>query len=190
MPAKAGKNQCELKSYRPISLFSVLNKVLQKLLRCKILHLLPLIALPEHLFDCYAHHSTVDQLQRVTSTILCNRKQKEFYAATFLHVAQAFYLVRHESLTVKLSHRLLSNICHLLHNCLSEHRFCVIYGAYSFSPRPFTAGVPPRGYPRTNLYTLYTGDFPTPADTTVATFADDIAILATFTDYPLIVGTL
>lgn len=114
--------------------------------------------LPEHQFGFYTLHSTVDQLQRLTSTILCSLKQKEFYAAAFLDVALTTDLVWHEGLTVKLSHLLSSNICHLLHNCFSERSFFVFCGTYSFSLRPFTEGVRPRKRPRTNsLYSIHCG---------------------------------
>ncbi len=189
MLSKAGKNQSELKSYRPISMLSVLSKAFEKLLHCRLLDILPPTALPEHQFSFRAHHSTVDQIQIVTSTILSSLERKEFCAAALLEVSQAFDHIWHEGLMVKLSRLLPWNICLLLRNYLSNCSFFVIYGEHSSSPRPTTAGVPQRSVIGPLLYTLYTTDLPTPPDTTVASFADDTAILSS-SDYLKAVAVL
>ena len=135
MLPKPGKNPSELRSYRPISLLSTLSKVFEKLLYRKLLELLPPTALPDHQFGFRARHSTVDQLRRVTSTILNSLEKKEFYAASFLDISQAFDRVWHEGLAVKLSRLFPSNICTLLHNYLSNRTFHVVCLLYT-SPSP------------------------------------------------------
>lgn len=137
---KAGKDSTSLSSYRPISLLSVLSKAFEKLLHRKLLDLLPSTVFPDHQFGFHARHFTTDELQRVSFTILASLQQKEYCAAAFLDVAQAFDLVWHSGLSYKLSQLLPSNVVAILCNYLSNLTFFVVYGAYYSAPRPITAG--------------------------------------------------
>ncbi len=127
MLPKPGKDPSTLQSYRPISLLSVLSKVFEKLLHRQLLALLPPLALPYHQFGFRARRWNVDQLQRVTSTILSSL-EKKFCAAAFNDVTQAFDRIWHEGLAVKLSQLLLTNVCQLLASYLENCPFFVIYG--------------------------------------------------------------
>lgn len=142
MLPKADKDATALKSYRPISLLSVLNKVFEKLLHRALLQLLPASALLDHQFGFRAHHSTTDQLQHVISTILGSLERKEFCDASFLDVSQAFDRVWPEGLAVKLSRLLPQNICALLQDYLTHRTFFVVYDNHISSTRPISAGVP------------------------------------------------
>ena len=188
---KPGKQPNLIKSYRPISLLSVLNKVFEKLLHKKLLSLLPSTALPNHQFGFRAHHSTTDQLHRVTTTILQSLEKKQFCAAAFLDVAQAFDRVWHAGLLYKIRCLLPSNVCDLLQNYLSNRTFFVTYGMYTSTTRPISAGVPQGSVLGPLLYSLFTADIPATIDqTVVATFADDTAFLALSKDYLDSVNTL
>jgi len=85
-----GKPAEDVKSYRPISLLLVQNKVFEKLLYRRLTQLLPPDALPAEQFGFKPKHSTVDQVQRVVHTILTAFEVKQFCSAIFLDVAQAF----------------------------------------------------------------------------------------------------
>jgi len=183
MLPKPGKNPSKLQSYRLISLLTILSKVFEKLLHRKLLTLLPVSALPEHQFGFRNKHSTVDQLQRVSSTILTSLEHKEFCAAAFLDVKQAFYKVWHDGLFYKLSRLLPSNVCDLLASYLTNRSFFVVYGNYISSTRPITAGIPQGSVLGPLLYTLFTADLPELPSATTATFADDTALLASSPNY-------
>ncbi len=190
MLPKPGKNTADLSSYRPISLLSILSKTFEKLLHNKLQSLLPQSALPNHQFGFRMRHSTTDQLRRVTSTILTDLEEKRYCAAAFLDVSQAFDRVWHAGLHFKLSRLLPANVCALLRNYLTERSFFVVYNDHVSSTRPITAGVPQGSVLGPLLYTLYTADLPEPPETTLATFADDTAFLASAADYPTAVESL
>lgn len=183
MLPKVGKDPTALTSYRPISLLSTLSKVFEKLLHRRLLDFLPTGALPDHQFGFRAHHSTTDQLRRITSSILQSLERKEYCAAAFLEVAQAFDRVWHNGIAVKLSRLFPDNICILLRDYLSNRSFHVVYGDHYSTTRPITAGVPQGSVLGPLLYALYTADMPETPDTVTATFADDTALLASSPDY-------
>jgi predicted metallopeptidase len=64
---KPGKPTEDLLSYRPISLLPIMSKVFEKLLLDR---LLPIITerclIPNHQFGFRQHHSTIEQIHRVT----------------------------------------------------------------------------------------------------------------------------
>ena len=68
MVPKPGKPTTELTSYRPISLLPILSKVLEKLLYERIMAIITQ-KIPSHQFGCREHHSTVDQIHRITNII-------------------------------------------------------------------------------------------------------------------------
>lgn len=190
MVPKPGKDPKDLKSYRPISLLSVLNKVFEKLLHRHLLDLLPSDALPDHQFGFRSHHSTTDQLGRVATTILQGLEEQQFCSGAFLDVAQAFDRVWHDGLLIKLARLLPSNICTLLHSYLSARSFFVVFGSHRSSPRPITAGVPQGSVLGPLLYALYTADLPEASNSIYATFADDTAILSLSDNYHTAVSNL
>ena len=181
---KPGKPSADVKSYRPISLLSIQNKVFEKLLHRKLTRLLPPDSLPPQQFGFRTKHSTVDQVQRVIHTISSALEKKQFCSAVFFDVAQAFDKVWHEGLLFKLRCLLPENICDLLENYLQHRQFFVTYGISSSPLHPITAGVPQGSVLGPLLYTLYTADLPQPEDDTVlATFADDTGLLSTAASY-------
>ncbi len=197
MLLKSGKPPTELQSYRPISLLSVFSKTFEKLLHHRLLQMLPPDALPDHQFGFRAQHATTDQLSRVATTIIQSLESKQFCAAAFLDVAQAFDKVWHDGLLFKLGLLLPSNVCALLRSYLTDRSFFVVYGLHHSTPRPITAGVPQGSVLGPLLYALFTADLPDlssmdseASSTVLATFADDTALLAISPDYSKAVADL
>lgn len=94
-------------------------------------------------------------------------------------MAQAFDKVWHDGLIYKIKHLLPNQYCLLLESYLTERFFWVKQeNAYS-ELKEIKAGVPQGSVLGPVLYLLYTSDLPTPPDNTIATFADDTAILST-----------
>lgn len=106
---------------------------------------------------------------RVTATVLMSLERKEFCAATFLDIAQAFDRILHDGLTIKLARIFPSNVCTLLQDYLFNRTFFVVYGDSTSITRPITAGVPPGSVLSPLLCALYTVDLPETADTVLAT---------------------
>lgn len=139
-PNKPAEN---VSSYRPISLLSVLSKVFEKLFHNRLQRLIcELKLIPDSQFGFRQKHSTIDQVHRVTQTVLTAFEKKEHCPAVFLDVSQAFDKVWHGGLHVKLSRLLPANYCRLIRNYLTDRSFFITYGSAESTHRPIAAGVP------------------------------------------------
>ena len=179
MIAKPGKPPNEISSYRPISLLPILSKLLEKLF---LNRLKPIIArdnlIPSHQFGFREHHSTVDQIHRITDTIEKALESKKVCSAIFLDVSQAFDKVWHKGLMIKLRKTLPKSYCDFLQSYLSDRYFRVKQEDEYSDIEKISAGVPQGSILGPILYLLYTADLPTDVNYQTATFADDTAILA------------
>lgn len=180
MIAKPGKPPHEASSYRPISLLPVLSKLFEKLL---LKRLKPIIEekdlIPNHQFGFREKHSTIDQVHRITNIIEKSLENKQVCATVFLDVAQAFDKVWHEGLVFKLRRMLPPEFADILESYLSDRMFRIRQeDAYS-QLKTIKAGVPQGSVLGPILYLLYTCDIPELENNTIATFADDTAIMAT-----------
>jgi hypothetical protein len=180
MIAKPDKPQHEKQSYRPISLLPAMSKIFEKLL---LKRLKPIILdrniVPPHQFGFREGHSTVEQVHRITNEIESALENKEICSAIFLDVAQAFDKVWHDGLKFKLHRELPCQFYEILESYIDDRYFRVkLENEYS-SLRKINAGVPQGSVLGPVLYLLYTADIPKPSGTTIATFADDTAILST-----------
>lgn len=179
MIAKPGKPPHEASSYRPISLLPVLSKLFEKLL---LKRLKPIIEdkqlIPNHQFGFREKHSTIDQVHRITHIIEKTLESKEVCATVFLDVAQAFDKVWHEGLIFKLR-SMLPEFADILESYITNRMFRIRQeDAYS-ELKAIKAGVPQGSVLGPILYLLYTCDIPELENNTIATFADDTAIMAT-----------
>lgn len=179
MIAKPGKPPHETSSYRPISLLPIMSKLFEKLL---LKRLKPLIdsknLIPEHQFGFREQHSTIDQVHRITDVIEKTLEEKKVCSTIFLDVAQAFDKVWHEGLLLKLRRVLPSEFTDIIESYLSDRVFRIRQeDAYS-ELKKIKAGVPQGSVLGPVLYLLYTSDIPALENNTIATFADDTAIMA------------
>ncbi|KAF6198264.1 hypothetical protein GE061_008011 [Apolygus lucorum] len=179
MITKPGKSPNEKTGYRPISLLPVMSKLFEKLL---LKRLKPIIEdrnlIPDHQFGFRQRHSTIDQVHRITNIIEKALEGKKICASIFLDVAQAFDKVWHEGLEYKLHRDLPRQFYLLLKSYLENRHFRVKQDDQYSCLKPIKAGVPQGSVLGPVLYILYTRDLPQQEDTTVATFADDTAILS------------
>ena len=100
----------------------------------------------------------------------------------FLDVAQAFDKVWHAGLLYKIKKALPGPYYLILKSYLTERHFQVKYNHDYSQCHQIQSGVPQGSVLGPLLYLIYTADLPTTTKTTVATFADDTAILATSND--------
>lgn len=179
MVPKSGKPVNEKTSYRPISLLPVISKVFEKLLLSR---LKPIIddrnLIPEHQFGFRNNYSTLDQVHRITNVIEDALETKRVCTTVFLDVAQAFDKVWHKGLLFKLHRDLPEQYYKILQSYLSERHFRVRHEDEFSELRKISAGVPQGSVLGPVLYLLYTRDIPKSEGTTMATFADDTAIMA------------
>lgn len=179
MIAKPGKPPNDISSYRPISLLPIVSKLFEKLL---LKRLKPIIEsknlLPNHQFGFRNRHSTIDQVHRITDIIEKAYEEKKICSGVFLDVAQAFDKVWHEGLKNKLKSMLPKQYAKILKSYISDRIFRVKQEREYSNMRNINAGVPQGSVLGPILYLLYTCDIPDIQNVTIATFADDTAILA------------
>ncbi|GBP79921.1 Probable RNA-directed DNA polymerase from transposon X-element [Eumeta japonica] len=100
---KPGKPPNEASSYRPISLTPVLSKLWERIVLERLSPCLEInYVIPDHQYGFRKHHSTIEQVHRVYSTIRQCLEQKEYCSAAFLDVQQAFDRVWHKGLLCKI----------------------------------------------------------------------------------------
>lgn len=178
MLAKLGKPPNEVSSYRPISLLPIISKLYEKLL---LKRLKPIIEekqlIPTHQFGFRNKHSTIEQVHRIVNIIEKSLEGKKVCSAVFLDVAQAFDKVWHEGLFNKLEHYLPRQYSELIKSYILDRHFRVKYDNEYSNIKAIKAGVPQGSVLGPILYLIYTCDLPQPKQATVATFADDTAIL-------------
>lgn len=179
MIPKVGKALHEITSYRPISLLPVLSKVFEKLLLNRLLPLLEAKnVIPLHQFGFRQHHSTTEQVHRVCDEIRHALENKQYCAAAFLDVQQAFDRVWHKGLLCKIKTSLPHSYHLLCASYLSGRLFQVKENGSTSKFYDINAGVPQGSVLGPVLYTVYTADLPETDGITIATFADDTALLA------------
>lgn len=176
---KPGKPECQVTSYRPISLLNVVSKVFEKIISKRLNEIiLERNLIPNHQFGFRPGHSTIDQVSRICNFAQNALDQKRVCSAVFLDVAQAFDKVWHEGLNYKLRNCLPKPFSDILKSYLEGRTFKTrIQNSFS-TVRKINAGVPQGSVLGPTLYLLYTADIPTDKNTMLATFADDTAILA------------
>lgn len=183
MIPKPGKNLSDLASYRPISLLPVLSKLLEKLLLKRLQPILEERELiPSHQFGFRNQHSTIEQVHRIVKEISNNLESKRYCSAVFLDVKQAFDKVWQVGLCHKLKKVLPHHFYEILSSYLKDRWFLVKQRDELSDLHTIASGVPQGSVLGPVLYTLFTADIPTTNLTTVATFADDTAILASDTN--------
>ena len=176
---KVGKPIHETSSYRPISLLPTLSKLLEKLLTNRLFSLLEdLKTLPDHQFGFRKQHSTIEQIHRITHNISQTLEKKKYCSAIFLDIQQAFDKVWHEGLLYKLKKILPRTYYSILKSYLTKRQFMIKYLDAITTTFPIETGIPQGSVLGPLLFSIYTADLPISTEITIATFADDTALLA------------
>lgn len=184
MILKTGKPENNISSYRPISLLPIFSKIFEKIF---VNRLLPVLErkniIPNHQFGFRLKHGTPEQCHRIANTIINSFERKQFCSAVFLDVQQAFDRVWHLGLLHKIK-KLLPAPFYLFFKSYLSERIAYVKVKDERSPLiEIKAGIPQGSVLGPILYTLYTADMPINLSVTLATYADDTAIIAA-NDYP------
>lgn len=180
---KPGKPPHNPTSYRPISLLTTTSKVFERLLLQRIYkdHE-SLTLLPDHQFGFRERHSTTHQVHRIVNEISKTLEEKKYCNAVFLDISQAFDKVWHRGLLFKLKKNLLANYYLLLKSYLCNRHYSVKFKGDQSDFFPIESGVPQGSVLGPLLFLIYTRDIPETENTKIASFADDVAVLATSED--------
>ena len=188
---KPGKPIYETTSYRPISFLPTLSKLLERMLTNRLLPLLEeLKTLPDHQFGFRKQHSTVEQIHRITHMISQTLEKKKYCSAVFLDIQKAFDKVWHEGLLYKLKKILPHPYYSILKSYLNNRQFIVKCLDATSATFPIESGIPQGSVLGPLLFSIYTADLPISNEVTIATFADDTALLATHADPTIASSTL
>lgn len=183
MIAKPGKPPNEPTSYRPISLLPLMSKTFDRLFLNRIKEMVNLNEIiPQHQFGFRQNHSTIQQCHRIVSTIKESLEEKKMCAAVFLDVQQAFDRVWHQGLLYKLKMIMPDRIYLLLKSYITDRFFQVKIDNTVSDYYPINSGVPQGSVLGPFLFLIFTSDIPLSDNTTLATFADDTAILSSDID--------
>jgi hypothetical protein len=166
------------KSYRPISLTSSLCKIFERM----ILERLVVFLDSKRFFSAAQsgfrkHHSTLDQLYRLTARIQESFHQREYLSVAFLDIVAAFDTVWHDGLLYKL-HRagITGNAWRWLRAFLSGRKFRVVADGEQSDWFNVGAGVPQGSILGPFLFLVFINDVPVYFGVAVVLFADDIAV--------------
>lgn len=183
MIAKPGKPPHQVNSYRPISLLPITSKIFEKLFLRRFENIIyENNLIPDHQFGFRKKHSCIEQVHRVVNTVKEDLENKRYCSAAFLDISQAFDKVWHDGLLYKLKLLVPHTYFNIIRSYLRDRFFRVKFQEVYTQLHKIEAGVPQGSVLSPVLYTLYTADIPVRADVTMATFADDTAILASHDD--------
>ena len=142
MILKPGKKPTEVSSYRPISLLSIISKMLEKLLLHRLLsdpHSQDWI--PSRQFGFRKAHSTIQPCQLLT-TIINKTLEDHQYCSAVLDISQAFDKVWHQGLLLKIQQTLPPNYFNILQPYLQTRQLVVTYNNSTSQPVHMLSGVP------------------------------------------------
>jgi hypothetical protein len=110
--------------------------------------------------------------------ILKSLEEKKLCTAAFLDIQQAFDRVWHDGLLYKLKHTFPTPYYLLLKSYLADRYSQIKFNMETSAVFPVCSGVPQGSVLGPLLYLIFTADIPTRNETIIATFADDIALMA------------
>lgn len=181
---KPGKPPHITSSYRPISLLPIMSKILEKVLLNRLsLAMQENSVTPDHQFGFRPEHATTEQTHRICRYISDSLERKEYCSSAFIDVQQAFDRVWHKGLLCKIKLLLPHTFYQILESYLADRIFQVKEMNCTSAFKDISAGVPQGSVLGPLLYTIFTADLPVTPDVTIATYADDTAILS-FSKHP------
>lgn len=179
MVPKPNKNENDLRSYRPISLLVTFSKLFEKIFLERMKHVLEMYdIIPDYQFGFRNRHGTPEQCHRIVNIITNAMETKKYCSAVFLDVKQAFDKVWHHGLLFKLKSLLPAPFYLVLKSYLHGRSFYVNINQEFSTIRYIQSGVPQGSVLGPTLYTIFTSDMPLTDDVTIATYADDTAIIS------------
>ena len=117
-------------------------------------------------------------------------EKKKYCSAVFLDIQQAFGKVCHEGLLYKLKKILPHPYYSILKSYLTNRQFIVKCLGATSATFPIESGIPQGSVLGPLLFSIYTADLPISNEVTVATFADDTALLAAHANPAIASSTL
>ena len=161
------------KNYCPVSLLSVVSKVLEKLVNNRMIdHLGKCGLFSDFQYDCRSSRSTADLL-----TVVSDRIARAFNRSGATRAVALFDRVLHAGLLHKLkSYGISGQIFGLISSFLSNRQLRVALDGKSSQEYPVNAGVPQGSILGPTLFLLYINDLPDDVICNIVIYADDTTL--------------
>lgn len=185
-PIYKGGNKYDTGNYRPISLISTLSKILEKLVKVRIVDFLDKFnIISERQYGFREGKSAEDAIYFLTSKIYNSIDNKQPSVGIFLDLSKAFDTVCHKTLLRKLqSYGLRGRVYDLLKSYLTDRQQWVSIGDSISGARTVNYGVPQGTVLGPLLFIIYVNSVMNlELEATVLSFADDTVIYCESDDW-------
>ena len=183
---KPGKPPENRKSYRPISLLSILYKLYERLILARISPTVERQMSPDQA-GFRPGRSCCDQLLNLTQFIEDGYERKQITGTVFVDLTAAYDTVNHRILLLKVAKMTKdARIVRIMKSLLSNRSFYVEMDGRKSRWRRQKNGLPQGSVLAPTLFNIYTNDQPEFEQTRRFIYADDLCIATQSNDFPII----
>ena len=168
----------EVNNYRPISITSVICKILEKII---FKHMYNYLVYKNIIYKYQSGFqpcdSTTNQLVEIYNTVISNLDKGKDVRFIFCDISKAFDRVWHKGILYKLKLYGINNqVTNWVENYLMDRKQKVVLDGFSSSFRATSSGVPQGSVLGPFLFLLYINDMPKDVSNNIRLFADDTSL--------------